>query len=64
MIERLADVYQVYLFPHAHTEREGYEAALGAALLAEGLEQDGSACEVVNRLQIRQANRIALVADL
>lgn len=64
LIERLADVYQVYLFPHAHTEREGYEAALGAALLAEGLEQDGSAREVVERLRIHQANQIPLVADL
>lgn len=64
LIERLADIYQVYLFPHAHTEREGYEAALGAALLAEGLEQDSSARDVVNRLQIRQADQAALVADL
>lgn len=63
LIERLADVYQVYLFPHAHTEREGYEAALGAALLAEGLERDGCAREVVERLQIRQANREALAPD-
>jgi len=64
LIERLADIYHVYLFPHAHTEREGYEAALGAALLAEGLEQDSSARDVVNRLQIRQADQAALVADL
>lgn len=61
LVERLADTYQVYLFPHAHTEREGYEAALGAALLGEGLEQDGASSGVVNYLQIPQANRARLV---
>lgn len=64
LIERLADTYQVYLFPHAQTEREGYEAALGAALLAEGIEQDGSAAEVVARLQLRAANRVVLVPNV
>lgn len=59
LVERLADTYQVYLFPHAHTEREGYEAALGAALLGEGLEQEGTASVLVNHLQLRQANRAA-----
>lgn len=60
LIERLADTYQIYLFPHAHTEREGYESALGAALLGEGLEQEGDSAAVVNRLQICQANRVRL----
>jgi predicted butyrate kinase (DUF1464 family) len=64
LIERLADRYQIYLFPPAHDEHEGYESALGAALLAEGLELDGSAAEVVNHLQIRQAERIALIPRL
>lgn len=57
LIERLAETYQVYLFPHTHTERAGYEAALGAALLAEGLEQDGISAEVVEHLQLRRAER-------
>ena len=64
LVERLADIYQVYLFPHAHTEREGYEVALGAALLAEGLEQEGNAVAVVERLQIRQATRDLLISRL
>ncbi|HEX7736206.1 MAG TPA: DUF1464 family protein [Ktedonobacteraceae bacterium] len=63
LVERLSDTYQIYLFPHAHTEREGYEAALGAALLGDGLVQDGSASEVVERLQIRQAQRRRLAPD-
>lgn len=65
LIERLGDNYQVYLFPHARTELEGYEAALGAALLGDGLTQEGgSASEVVERLQIRQAQRVLLAPDL
>jgi hypothetical protein len=35
---------------------EGYEAATGAALLAEGLVQDGLAAEVRDWLQIRGAS--------
>jgi predicted butyrate kinase (DUF1464 family) len=57
LVERLADTYQVYLFPYAHSEREGYESAIGAALLAEGLEQAGSSGAVVDHLQLRQARR-------
>jgi hypothetical protein len=53
LVERLADLYQVYLFPYAHTEREGYEVALGAAILAEGLNQIQSAAELVAYLQIQ-----------
>lgn len=63
LAERLADLYQVYLFPHAQSEGEGYEAALGAALLAEGLEGDGYAADVVNHLQLRQADQFALLPD-
>ncbi len=59
LIERLADLYQVYLFPHAGPNGSGYEAALGAALLAEGLERDGCAAEVVNHLQLPQAGQSA-----
>ncbi len=62
LIERLADSYQIYLFPQASSEHEGYEAALGAALLAEGLELGGSAADVVNHLQIRQAEQVALIS--
>jgi predicted butyrate kinase (DUF1464 family) len=57
LIERLADLYQVYLFPHAGPNGQGYEAALGAALLAEGLEGDGCAAEVVEHLRISQAGQ-------
>lgn len=57
LIERLADLYQVYHFPHVHPDGAGYESALGAALLAEGLEQDGCAAEVVNHLQISLAGQ-------
>ena len=64
LVERLADTYQIYLFPHMHTEREGYEAALGGALLAEGLEQSGSSAAVVDRLQLRQAKRERLALNL
>lgn len=64
LVERLADTYQVYLFPHAHTEHEGYEAALGAALLGEGLGRSGKAAEVVDYLQIREARALNHVTDL
>jgi predicted butyrate kinase (DUF1464 family) len=55
LIEQLADAYQLYLFPQSGPESAGNEAVLGAALLAEGLEQGGCAAEVVNHLQISQA---------
>lgn len=61
LVERLAETYQVYLFPHVHPEHEGYETALGAALLGEGREQPGSSAAVVERLQIRQAQRAPLM---
>lgn len=38
LIDRLADTYQIYLFPRLSSESTGYESALGAALLAEGLD--------------------------
>lgn len=44
--------YQFYLFPNDVQEQAGYEAAIGAALLAEGFYTSGIAAEVVERLQI------------
>lgn len=55
LIEQLADDYQLYLFPRGESESAGNESALGAALLAEGLELRGCAAEVVRHLQIPQA---------
>lgn len=62
--ERLANLYQVYLFPHAQTESVGYESAFGAALLADGLDSDGLASEVIERLQVRQATGFEPALDL
>ncbi len=64
LVERLADTYQVYLFPYAQSEREGYESAIGAAFLAEGLEHTGSSGAVVEHLQLRQARRYLLAPNL
>ncbi|HEU5382688.1 MAG TPA: DUF1464 family protein [Ktedonobacteraceae bacterium] len=61
---RLADLYQVYLFPHLQSESIGYEAALGAALLAEGLDQEGLASEVSAHLQILQASSLTPTFDM
>jgi hypothetical protein len=55
LVGYLADSYQLYHFPRVGPDGPGYEAALGAALLAEGLEQKGGAAEVVDRLQIPRA---------
>jgi len=44
--------YQFYLFPNDAQEQVGYEAAIGAALLAEGFYAPGIAAEVVERLQV------------
>ncbi len=59
-IERFSDSYQIYLFPYNRSEHEGYESALGAAVIAEGLYGTGLTVEVVERLQIREANEISL----
>ncbi len=56
-IERFADFYQVYLFPYAQSDFYDFEAALGAATIAEGLYGYGIAAEIVERLQIRKAIR-------
>lgn len=55
-IERFAESYQVYLFPYGQPGLDGYEAAMGAAIIAEGLYGHGPASEVVERLQIREAS--------
>lgn len=60
LVEQLADCYQLYLFPQVGPGDADYEAALGAALLAEGLEREGSAAEVITRLRIPQAGPQAL----
>lgn len=44
--------YQFYLFPGDAEEQVGYEAAIGAALLAEGYYAPGIAAEVAERLQV------------
>ena len=53
--EYFADKYQVYLFPPNEADMVGREAALGAAIIAEGLYLPGLASEVVERLHIREA---------
>ena len=54
-IERFADSYQVYHFPYSQPDYEGFEAATGAAAIAEGLYGHNTSAEVVERLQIREA---------
>jgi len=53
--EHFADKYQVYMFPTGEADMPGREAALGAAIIAEGLYLSGLASEVVERLHIREA---------
>jgi predicted butyrate kinase (DUF1464 family) len=60
LIERFADSYQVYLFPYSELDVEGYESALGAAVIAEGLYSPGLTSEVVVRLQVREASAKAV----
>ncbi|HEX6481965.1 MAG TPA: DUF1464 family protein [Ktedonobacteraceae bacterium] len=55
-IERFADSYQVYHFPYIQPDFEGFEAASGAAAIAEGLFGHSIFTEIVERLQIREAN--------
>jgi len=52
-VERFAEIYQVYYFPHGEAGTDDYEIAIGAAIIAEGLRNSGLAREVVERLQIR-----------
>jgi predicted butyrate kinase (DUF1464 family) len=53
--EHFAERYPVYLFPYQGTDKPGFEAAFGAAVLAEGLYRPGSTADVVEQLQIREA---------
>ena len=56
-IERLGDRYQFYLYPQDDSESEGFEAAIGAAIIAEGMSYAGLAAEVVERLQLSHSLR-------
>ena len=53
VVDRLGDTYQFYLYPHGESEPEGFETAIGASLVAEGLFRPGLASEVVERLQVK-----------
>lgn len=55
VIDRLSDNYQLYLFPQHAAEPDGFESAIGAALIAEGLCRPGLATEVVERLRLFSA---------
>lgn len=55
LMERLAETYQVYLYPYAQSDREGYEVALGAALLGAQLDPRSPASDVMQHLHILQA---------
>jgi predicted butyrate kinase (DUF1464 family) len=55
VIERLGEQYQLYTFPRYEPETEGYDVAVGAAIIAEGLAGVGPMAEVIERLRIRQA---------
>lgn len=52
VIARFDGFYQFYLFPGEAEEQAGYEAAIGAALLAESFYVPGIAAEVAERLQV------------
>src|SRR6266571_1016035 len=56
VIDRFGDTYQFYLYPQSEPHQEGFETAIGAALIAEGLYYPGLAGEVVERLQIREVS--------
>lgn len=49
-IERLGESYQLYLFPRVEAEPEGFEGAIGASILAEGISGLGLSAEVAGRL--------------
>ncbi len=53
VVDRLGDTYQFYLFPRSESEPEGFETAIGASLIAEGLFRPSLASEVVERLQVK-----------
>ena len=53
VVDRLGDTYQFYLYPHSESDPEGFETAIGASLVAEGLFRPGLASEVIEHLQIK-----------
>ncbi len=56
VIDRLGEQYQLYTFPAYESKEEGYDIAIGASLIAEGLANDGPMAEVIERLHIREAS--------
>lgn len=54
-IDHFAESYQVYLFPSNEADIAGFESAVGAAALAEGLFLPGKTRDIVERLNIREA---------
>ncbi|MEO8973014.1 MAG: DUF1464 family protein [Ktedonobacteraceae bacterium] len=60
VIERLGEHYQLYTFPAHESKEEGYDIAIGAALIAEGLANDGPVAEVIERLRMREAAKYGL----
>jgi hypothetical protein len=58
VIERLGDIYPCYLYPSRDTEPEGFEAAIGTCVIAEGLYGAEEAAEVVTRLQLGPLPRL------
>lgn len=52
VIDHLGDLYPCYLFPTHTGEPDGFEAALGAAIIGEGLHGGGVTAEVVERLHL------------
>lgn len=55
-VDHFAEIYQVYLFPSGKADMPGYELALGAAILADGLCLSGRSGEIVEHLQVREAS--------
>lgn len=49
-IDKLGENYQFYIFPQNSAEPAGFEATIGASLLAEGLYRPGIAAEVTEHL--------------
>ncbi len=55
VIDRLGEQYQLYTFPGYESDKKGYDSAIGAALVAEGLAYEGTTAEVVERLRLRES---------
>jgi hypothetical protein len=52
VIARLENRYQLYHYPRHEYDQAGFEAAVGAATLSEGLNRAAAAAEIVERLQL------------